>query len=380
MVTAIPYKLRLARVLEEHRERLGGYSQLARAITQVYPGPPPLMRKGKDKGRPREVVDRRKLQGIVENKPRLNLSLDDLAALDVYLQAYGEGLSYRPLFDNPNLVHAFSDSGRVTILLGTKQDEEGAHFPFWDVLATAEWLRCLTTSEVSLQLDIQEVPMRPMFKPAEWRPDEGWGTLFADRGPSLIVLGSNRMMPAADVMLCMMCGGDPFTNQKFAEKRDLPFHFCWNPGLTNVLPSRFQVDPDDIAEHDEAAAEKIRSGEGSALAVGKQVFFDPIAKRGWGDGYGVCVVQRRASGAVWMLCGGVSGPMTLAVAKAAQRLPIRFSDTPASDHSPAYCTIVDGQVPESMKDDNKSQQDFGEKIVTGPTPWLPAVPEVAKID
>ncbi len=359
-------KLRVAQVLKQHRDRLGGYAQLARAITKTYPGTPPVQKKGKNEGDPTEVVDRRKLKEIIDDEPGLKLSVHDLAAIDFFLEPYGEGLSYRPLLDNPNLVHAFSDSGRVTILLGTKGDEEGGNFPFWDVLATSGWLRCLTASEVSIQIDSQDVPMRPKVKPAEWRPDEGWGTLFGDRGPSIIVFGSNRMMPAADVMLCLMFGGEPFRNQPFADKRGLPFHFCWNPELRNVLPSRFQVDPDDISDRDADAAESVRKGEGSVLAVGDQVFLDSIAKRGWGDGYGVCVVQRRASGVVWMLCAGVSGPMTLAVAKAAQRLPIRFSDNQPSGHSPAYWTITKGHVPESMKGDNKSIRDFGEKIVTGP--------------
>ena len=80
----------------------------------------------------------------------LKLSVDDLAAIDIYLEPFGEGLSYRPLFDKPDVLQALANSGRVTFLVGTEGEEEGGNFPHWDVLAMAELQRSLTAWKVGM--------------------------------------------------------------------------------------------------------------------------------------------------------------------------------------------------------------------------------------
>jgi hypothetical protein len=368
-LTDTPWKLRLSRILDEHREQHRGYSQLAKAITEAYPGTPRVQKKGREKGESREVVDRRKLQEIVEGKPGLKLSVADLAAIDCYLEAFGEGLSYRPLFDKPDILQAIADSGRVTFLLGTQGEEEGGNFPHWDVLAMAGAQRSLTAWKVGMQLDVQDVPMK--FARSDWTEDRGWGALFGPRGPSLVVLGSNRTMPASEVMLCKMFGGEPFEDQALAETRALPFRFAWNPELENVLPSRFRIAPVDLESRNAQAAERVRKGRGSALVLSDQVFVDSVTKQGWGDVYGLCVAQRRENGAVWLLLAGLSGPCTLAAAQIARSLPIRFGEDTGGGHSPVYWTVVTGHIPESHKRNNRILRSFDETIVTGPHVWPP---------
>ena len=212
-------RLRLGRVIEQRKKSEGGYAALARAISESVRGRAPARKSGSKK--PKDEVDRRKLQALANGDREVVLSLRELRALDGYLEPFGEGLAYRPLFEKPDLIQTLADSrGPITFLLGSKKALAGGRFPHWDVLAMADIQRSLSSSEVSVQVDIQDVTMYPEFKLAEFPGGEPWPKLFDERGPSLVVLASNRIMPAAEVMLCKMFGGEPFRNQLLEQKRD----------------------------------------------------------------------------------------------------------------------------------------------------------------
>jgi hypothetical protein len=381
--------LRLGSVIERRKRAEGGYAALARAITAASaagsskqpgdrrPGDREPDEANKTRKRnakpkiPRDVVDRRKLQALAGGDADVVVSIRELRALDTYLEPFGEGLGYRPLFEKPDLIQTLADSrGPVTFLIGSKKEIDGGSFPHWDVLAMADIQRSLSASEVSVQIDIQDVAMYPEFNPSTFAGDEPWAELFHERGPSLVVLGSNRVMPAAEVMLCKMFGGKPFSREPHENDAELPFRFVWNRGLRSVLPSRFYLDPGEITGRDAEAADLIVSGDASGLALSDQVFVDPVTLTGFGDSYGVCVAQRRKHGQVYLLCAGVSGPATLAAARLAKRLRMRLSETKRGERSAVYAAVVSAHMPETYQNANTSLRDLHEEIRVHPRAWL----------
>ena len=174
---------RLPQVLAQRRDIEGGYAALARAITRSSRGDPARGSESsteqnddrdsdsdkvgdkashKDGDKEKDTIDRRKLARLVEEEDGFVLSLADLRALDSYLDRFGEGLAFRPLFEKPDIMRTLAAYGHVTFLLGSKFEPDGGSFSYWDVLAMAEVQRSITTaSEASVQLDIQVVPLYP---------------------------------------------------------------------------------------------------------------------------------------------------------------------------------------------------------------------------
>ena len=181
---------RLGRALGERKEKEGSYAALARAITKSNAAASGTDATLEDRSR---ALDRRKLRAIVEGAPNLVLSLQELRALDCYLERYGEGLAYVPLFEKPDLMQTLAESGRVTFLLGSKPEPEHRYFSHWDVLAMAEIQRGISSSGVSVRFDIQDVLLHETLEAATASSKiEGWAELLEDRGPSLVCLGSGR--------------------------------------------------------------------------------------------------------------------------------------------------------------------------------------------
>jgi hypothetical protein len=338
--------LRLARVLGELKAKEGGYSALARAIDRsTAAGPRPDS--GEDDRK--RGFDRRKLKSIIEADKNLVLSLKELRALDCYLERYGEGLAYVPLFQKPDLMQTLAESGRVTFLLGSKPEAKGElrHFSHWDVLAMAEIQRAINPSEVSVRFDIQDVPL---YEELEATRESitgtgGWMELLDDHGPSLVCLGSSRTNPAEEAMLCEMFQRPAFEEAPPDERRQLPFHFVWNPDLPYVFPSHFHLRSDDISSDHPDAAELIEGGQCSAVVTDDAILVDRVTPRRSGDTYGVCVAQRRKRGQVWLALAGVTGAATFVAAKLAKSLATRLHEQKRGQDSDVYWAAIRGRVP-----------------------------------
>jgi hypothetical protein len=253
-------------VLAERKDKEGGYSALARAIDRSTSAG---LRPDSGEDDRKRGFDRRKLKSIIEADKNLVLTLKELRALDCYLEPYGEGLAYVPLFQKPDLMQTLAESGRVTFLLGSKPEAEGElrHFSHWDVLAMAEIQRAINPSEVSVRFDIQDVPL---YEDLEVTRESitgpgGWRGLFDDQGPSLVCLGSSRTNPAEEAMLCKIFDRPPFKDAPLEDRRQVPFHFVWNPKLPYVFPSPFHLRSDDISSDHPDAAKLIARGHASAV-------------------------------------------------------------------------------------------------------------------
>lgn len=375
--------LRLARVLADRRDKEGGYSALARAINDSARDGP---RADSAEDDHKLKFDRRKLKSIIEANKNLVLTLKELRALDRYLERYGEGLSYVPLFQKPDLMQTLAESGRVTFLLGSKpQEDEGElrHFSHWDVLAMAEIQRAINPSEVIVRFDIQDVRLQKGLQETRESVTQtgGWTQLFDDRGPSLVCLGSSRTSPAAEFMLSKMFQRPPFKDAPAAKRHELPFHFVWNPDLRYVFPSSFRLHIADISGVNPDAAELIASGEASALVTADDVLIDRVTPRRWGNTYGVCVAQRRRRGQVWLALLGITGAATFAAAKLAKNLATRLHEKNRSRDSDVYWAVILARVPKERTGAFVDLRRFDEEtIISELQVWKPETPRDAAPD
>jgi hypothetical protein len=362
--------LRLARVLAERKDQEGGYSALARAIDESGAGPRPDSGKGDRK----YLVDRRKLKSIIEADQNLVLTLKELRALDCYLERFGKGLAYVPLFQKPDLMQTLAESGRVTFLLGSKPASDYRHFSHWDVLAMAEIQRAINPSEVSVRFDIQDVPIYPDLEATleSIGEDSPLAGLLGDQGPSLVCLGSSRTNPAEEAMLCEMFQRPIFKDAPLAEKRKLPFHFVWNPDLDYLFPSHFHLHSGDISGDHPEAAEVIESRDASAVVTDDDILVDPVKTRGSGDTYGVCVAQRRKRGQVWLALAGVTGAATFVAAKLAKSLATGLHEEEHGQDSGVSWAVIKAGVPENPDPPFLNLRQFAqETVVSGLQEWKP---------
>jgi hypothetical protein len=283
------------------------------------------------------------------------LSLADLRALDNYLERYGEGLAYVPLFQKPD------------------QEQELWHFSRWDVLAMAEIQRGINTSEVSTRMDIQDVPLPEGSTDVAQSTDNAeWLELLDDQGPSLVCLGSSRTGPAAEAMLCKMFKRPRFEDALPAQKKSLPFHFVWSEKLPYVFSSHFRLRANDVFADNPDAAELIQQGKASAVAIGDRVLVDRMTQRRWGDTYGVCVAQRRKRGQVWLVLAGVTGAATYVAAKLAKHLATRLDEAKRGQNSDVYWAVIKASIESGYRLPYGRIREFSkEEIFEGPHVWQP---------
>jgi hypothetical protein len=359
-------------VLGDRKAQEGSYLALEKAITEA--GGADLGTDPNQQG-PKRRLDRRKLKSLIEGDGNVVLSLWELRALDAYLEPYGEGLAYVPLFQKPDLMQTLAASGRVTFLLGSKSGtaREGPlrYFSHWDVLAMAEIQRGINASEVGVRLDIQDVMLDGNLpEPVEPTDESGWEGLVEDHGSSLVCLGSSRTSPATEIMLCRMFGCPQYVNAPPDEKRLLPFYFVWGSALPYVFPSHFHLSSKELAERDPDAAELIDAGRASALVTAEDVFVDGVHQNHEGDTYGVCVAQRRKGGQVWLIVAGVTGAATYATAKLAKNLATRLHEQKRGEDSGIYWAVVRVGVTKDPNLPPASVQNIAEEtIASGLDVW-----------
>jgi hypothetical protein len=371
--------LRLARALAARRAREGSWMALEKAIQNASASLPSTgsdqadRQGGRGTKRSKKGVDRRKLKSLVEGRGDVVLSLDELRALDCYLEHYGEGLAHVPLFEKPDLMHTLADSGRVTFLLGSRPDHESRNFSHWDVLAMAEIQRAINPSEISVRFNIQDVLLDEDLEKTVTSAENGiWVDLLHDQGPSLVCLGSSRTGSAAEVLLCRMFDCPHFKDPPLAQKRRLPFHFVWDPKLPYIFPSHFHMGSDDISLRDPEAADAIKRRKASAVVTGEHVFVDRLFHDRKGDTYGVCVAQRRKRGQVWLVLAGVTGVATFVAAKLAKNLATRLYEQKRGEDSDVYWAVIKARVAEDPDRPLSTLRAFEEEtIVSGMHAWRP---------
>ena len=352
----LPHELWLGNALKTRMEDEGGFAGLARAITESVPREERVFSRQKPTRRKQRagdtdapvLIDRRRLMAIAKASPNVVLSLRELSYLDRYLAPFGKGLAYNPIFQGSNLLEVLAQTEHVDVLLGTKPEQERQNISHWDVLGLAEIQRGMQDLRLQVRIDIHDVPLCSTTEGTrESLEAEALSSLLREDGNSLVVIGSSRSNPAADAVLCRMLGRPPFSGAP-NDKRGLPFHFVWAEGLLYVHESALHLGPDDIREIDPHAADLIAARKYSALAVGETVYIDTLShwERSWGDTVGICAVQRRSNGKLWVVVSGVTGVATYVAAKHLRELSTRLHEPHTGRNSPVYWCVVRVSVPE----------------------------------
>jgi hypothetical protein len=381
--------VRLARVLAARAAVEGGFSGLARAISLANPDRKKQIERDMAKRRERdpgdtpakdpEVIDRRKLNGLVTGKTDTVFSISELRCIDRYLQRYGEGLAYRPLFERPDLMQALADCGRVTFLLGSKRDstyESGSLFSAWDVLALGELQRGLSALGRSVEIDIQEVPFDWSAGAPQTGAQEKWSRFLYERDRAVVCIASSRTNAAFEVVMAEATGCSPYATTSLAHTLALPFAFAWSSELKGVYPSSFQLSADDIRGRAPEVAAMIDEGQASALVVGDQVLVDTVTPRKVGDTHGLVVAHRPKELGLRLCITGVTGPGTLCAAKIAGNLTMGIHETGAGRGSDVYFAVVRGSVPPGRAEDFLNLREFGEEVLIPPARWSRSGPRV----
>jgi hypothetical protein len=347
-MSAPKFVLRLSTVLGERKAKEGSYPKLAAAITKAN---------GKSKSS-RDLIDRRKLQKVVEAKDTFVLSTDELEYLNRYLEPLGHGLAHMSILERPSVLEALARSGHmVKLLLGSKPVSSfGASSTFgassargyqrfmadWDVRALAEIVGNVNTFAPQVRFDIRDVLLPDDAKEARNTAKRGlWHKLLEDDGPSLVCLGSSRANPVAEEMLCRMMDREAFDGSKRA-KEGLPFHFFWPEVRGHVFPSPFNITEGHV-DPETPVGRALKKGD-SGLATVDAVYVDQLKNIKRGKCYGLCVAQRRPRGQVWVVLAGVSGPATYAISRILGGLEIDIKSGVAGEPSPVGWAVVEASL------------------------------------
>jgi len=322
-----PTRLRISKILGDLKDHEGSYSKLERAIKDVIQDDGD---RESDSVEAARAVDRRKLKSIVDNDPKLVLSIAELRGIDQYLERFGHGLAYNPLFEKPELLHCIAESRHAVFLLGSKHDPKDDYrinISHWDVLG----LSCIQTGvqgyAENLLLEIREIRMHEEVAEARKYLDVvELRRLYAERGPSLLCIGSSRGNQMAERMLCKMANLTPFTDADPGKRRDLPFHFVWAKPGDYVLPSQFHLYADDAIHDNREAGEAVLQKRAACFRHADRYLIDDLTTDGKREGYtyALCAAQRRKSGKIWLLVAGLTGPATYAAARWVHKMPTDF--------------------------------------------------------
>ena len=323
-------RLRISKVLERHKIDYGSYSKLEQAIRDAIRDH--LGSQPDREGAPR-FVDRRKLKSIVDNDPRLVLSIGELRALDLYLEGFGHGLAYNPLFEKQEVLYHLAKSGRVDFLLGAKaepNDPLRINISHWDVLGLNQIQTGVLGFSQNVKVEIREMLMHDGVEEARASlADESVEALFGDRGPSLVCLGSSRGNHLAERMLCHMAGLKPFQDEQPDGTPDPPFHFVWDRLRPWVLPSPFHLYGEEVNRRRPSVGEAVLQRKAACFLHGDSEYLvDDLTRedRRQGSTYALCAAQRRESGQIWLLVAGLTGPATYAAAHWVHRMPAALDD------------------------------------------------------
>lgn len=360
-------ELRLIRALKDRLQVVGSHAALARVIANAQPDEVKLTKDGKT----RIPIDRRKLRRAIEGNPD-SLTLADLRVLDHYLELYGEGLAFHPLFEKPALLQSLAECRLVNFLIGSRSEEFRMNFAHWDLLGMAEIQRGINACRTAVRFDIREVS-GDMNDPRLLHKHVPWRTLLEEVGPSLVCLGSCRTIPAAESMARAMFGGKPFGTDSL-EKEALPFHFVWSKKPPYLADSPFHVISDEIKDIDPAAAKLVAAGKASAIKLGDHVVVDQVTPKNGGMAYGICVAQRRRNGQIWLLVAGITGVATYVGAKLTREFAIHLPEVNDGKASPVYWSVIRAKVAKpTAKAPFYSVRDFPEETMfDGPNMWPPA--------
>lgn len=359
---------RLARVLQEFREKEGGDVALARAISAA--NGIDLVKEPNRK----PIIDRRKLKRIADSDPDLVLSLRELRALDRYLEQFDEGLAQKPLFVKPDILSSLAAAEKdVVFILGSRPEPNGLRFnvSHWDVMAMAD-IQYSLYGLSQVRCKIQDMLLSETVAGARGvlRRKE-WSDMLGEKGPSIVCFGSTKSVHACNSMLATMFSVPLFESAKLNPQVRLPVRYAWPPPPKHLtlLPSHFNVSPEELAKIDPGAARAVQKQD-SALLLEDEAYVDELLRRGNGQTYGAVFAQRRRRGQIWVVVAGLTGPATYAAGLMVKKIATRLLEEKPGRDSPVYWAVIGASVHKTRNVSSGSSYEVDEgEILTGPHKW-----------
>lgn len=297
--------LTISHTIHAAATEVGGYVKLAEKIN------------GYNAAAGFRALDRRKLKIIADGKDDFTISIGELSAIDNYFGRLGRGLSDTPLFARHSLLKAVAENEQLSFLFGAFQRDEEVRndVSLWDVKSVQEILDGLTKFGKARQVSFRDVPFSDAAGMHNQR-ETGIPKLLEQPQTSVCVIGSTRSNVAAEFALATMFGVEPFK----PAQRKLPFKFLWPSDKTRLKKGFTSAFEAGTAEK-EAFRNRYRKAingelQTTALVLGNEFYpVVPKGKRHWDD-YGIVALQRQSNHRVLLVVAGLTGPSTLASAKA----------------------------------------------------------------
>jgi hypothetical protein len=295
-------------------------------------------------------VDRRKLKRIVEGDPTVVIALAELRGLDSYLSRFAESLAVKPLFEHPHIIELLAHSGDVTFLLGSRPEPDDSfriNVGHSDVAGMNSIQQAIYGYGRVVRMDFTEIRTS---EPPDVEKDlielAYVDTLMEEGRNSIVCLGSGRANPATEAMLCEMFSlptyGVPRKDKKAV--RPPPFHFCWSPGHSNLLPSHLHMNAEEVTEKDPESGYEMQEHSAAAFEAGGRIILDEMtlkSQRPTGAmTFGLCAAQKRASGRIWLVVAGLTGPATEACSRWIRRMATDIHMYPDGKQSPVFWCFV----------------------------------------
>jgi len=350
----------IADAVNRHAREVGGFSELERKVNEVFANK-----------ESRRRIDRRKLKAIADGR-EFTISTGELIAIDNYFSPLGIGFGDEPLFAKENALKSLARNGNLCVTIGAFQrnEEERNDVSLWDVKAFQEVRTAARKIRGDMPFTLHDVP----FFDENGRHNHGDRSvpqLLSESRSSVCSIGSPRANVASEVILADMFGLKPFRLPSAAP----PFRFYWCADAERTkrgFSSAFDVSLAEIERLDPKFALQARKKKRlSALVVGDTVHtVVPKIHGNWSD-YGIVAAQKCAEDRVRVVIAGLTGPSTLACAKACTTrlsLPTR----PGEDSCKVFWIVVRASVSQRKTGvgDLRELQDSIE-VVDGPYPRSP---------
>jgi len=356
--------LRLAKAVKSLLDELESVHTLARNIARAN-----------DKEKTGCKISWRKLEKLAKSPESVELTWENLVALDTYLRKVkGEGLDESPILEPVGILNAVAGpTKKVIFLVGAKPrpKDKTCDLSPWDMRSTTQLARDFTLLNSGVPHEIVDVMLGRHTNAASLK-GEPWLELFKDPELSIIAIGSPRACLATELMMSEQFGVSAFGTASLAQdlRARLPFHFIWSPRDSREFRSRFALPADQIPSRARELRQAVLADRASAFRLSRRYFKVPSEGDSW-KVHGVITAQRRANGQIWLVVSGLTGPATYGAAMKVGDIRDAVPWSPQGENGPVLWAVVEVTVAEERSgptqgDDRKVK---GTRILHGPERW-----------
>ena len=282
-------------------------------------------------------IGRTALENFINIPAEAGLTIENMAALHVFLRTFGEGFDQHCFVEKSGILDWLSRSRSLACLLASKPSHKQEYISSWDFKSTLELRTSLTSMGAKFKHGNDDV-LVPTRKPMDPVQEQKINNLLQGEIVSLISVGSPLACLSTEMILARMFGVRPFDKPTAA--RPMPFYFVWPPHYTQHLQSSFVLSADDLPCAELAG--RVQNRKASALKIDGTFLEVPIGERRY-TLYGILAAQKRRNDHVWVVLAGLSGPATLAAAIKAKEVPLALPSVQGKN-SPILWAVVEADI------------------------------------